>query len=195
MKEIDVNKTAIKIIHADGFFPPGEAEACCAVVDGLQYVEKPYGQEIEKFSIVLPGIEPIFSKMLGEEVIVDKQISGVFRKPIRFIHFEHFDTLKEWCFIVALQKTTFNIYHHVKDIRYNDYGQVDAKTALDGWQFNYGNFFEWDVVTNIILEANQGVFFRPWCFHSLEDGVIQYYRLLPKDSTIVEVNKLENKDD
>lgn len=178
-KDIGVNKAAIKLIHADGFFPPGEAEACCSVVSTLQFTEKDYGGEIENFSIVLPGIDPIFSKMLGEEVIVDRTCSGIFRKPIRTIHFESFDTLDEWCFVIALERTTFNIYNHVKDIRYNEVANVDARSALDGWKFNYQNLFEWDVTTNVLLEPNQGVFFRPWMFHSLENGVIQYYRLLP----------------
>jgi len=39
---------------------------------------------------------------------------------------------------------------------------------------------EWDVCVNIRLEANQGVIFRPWLFHSIEDGLVQYYRLLGK---------------
>lgn len=183
-----VKKAAIKLIHADGFFPPGEAEACCDVVSTLQYVEKDYGGEIENFSIILPGIDPIFSQMLGEQVVVDRKTSGVFRRPIRIVHFESFDSLDEWCFIVALERTTFNIYNHVKDIRYNPVAEVDARTALDGWQFNYRNLFEWDVTTNILLEPNQGIFFRPWIFHSLENGVIQYYRLLPANQQLPDEN-------
>lgn len=180
-KDYDVNKAAVKLIHADGFFPKGEAEAAWAVVHNLPFAERDYGGEIENFNLVLPGIDGVFSQMLGEEIEVDRPRSGIFRRPINcIVHFESFDSLNEWCFVVALERTTFNIYHHVKDIRHNDYGQVDAKTALDGYEFNYRNFFEWDVVTNVILEANQGVFFRPWCFHSFEDGVVQYYRLLSK---------------
>lgn len=180
-KDIPVNRAAIKLIHADGFFKSGEAEQCWAVVDNLQYVEKEYGLEIPNFNLVFNGMEPIFSKMLGEPVNIDHKNSGIFRKPQNhLIHFESFDDVNEWRFVIALEKTTFNIYHHVKDIRYHDIGEVDAKTALDEWKFNYRNLFEWDVVTNVILEANQGVFFRPWCFHSFEKGVIQVYRLLPK---------------
>jgi len=42
------------------------------------------------------------------------------------------------------------------------------------------NLFEWDVCVNIRLEQNQGVIFRPWLFHSVEDGIVQYYRLIGK---------------
>lgn len=176
-----VNKAAIKLIHADGFYPKGEAEAAWGVVHNLRFQPKNYGDEIENFSLVLPGIDEIFSKMIGEELEVDRSVSGVFRRPYNgLIHFEHFDQPNEWCFVIALEKTTLNIYNHVKDIRKNPKIDVDAETALDGYQFNYRNMFEWDVQTNIVLKPNQGVFFRPWCFHSFEDGVINYYRLLPK---------------
>jgi len=38
---------------------------------------------------------------------------------------------------------------------------------------------EWNIETNVVLEENQGVFFRPWMFHSLDEGkLVQYYRLL-----------------
>lgn len=178
-KDLQVNKAAIKMIHADGFFKAGECEAMADVVRGLQYVEKDYGKEIENFSIVLPGIDPVFSKMLGEEIEVDRKCSGIFRKPIdNVVHFEHFDSLNEWCFVVALEKNVLNFFHHLKPG--GKYGEVDAKTAIDGYQFNYRNLFEWDIHTNILLEPNQGVFFRPWMFHSMQDGIVQYYRLLSK---------------
>lgn len=178
-KDIPVNKAAIKMIHADGFFKPGECEAMAATVRGLRFVEKSYGKEIENFSIVLPGIDPIFSKMLGEEVEVDRTSSGVFRMPIdNVIHFEHFDSLDEWCFVVALERNTLNLFHHLK--KDGEYGEIDAKTVLDGHEFNYRNMFEWHMHSNILLEPNQGVFFRPWLFHSLQDGIVQYYRLIKK---------------
>lgn len=181
--DLAVNKAAINLIHADGFFKPGEAEACWAVVATLPFVQKDYGLEIENFTLVLPGIDPIFSKMLGEEVVVDRKSSGVFRKPMNIVHFESFESPNEWCFLIALEKTTFNIYHHISNPGFGDAGTVDARHALEGWKFNYRNIFEWKIVTNIVLEPNQGIFFRPWCFHSCEDGVVQYYRLLPKDPT------------
>lgn len=178
-EDIQVNKAAVSLIRADGFFKPGESEAMASVVRGLNWTEKIYGQEIENFSIILPNIAPVFSKMLGEEVEVDEKHSGVFRKPMdNIVHFEHFDSLNEWCFVVALEKNTLNFFHHLK--KDGAFGETDAKTVLDGYQFNYRNLFEWDLHTNILLEPNQGVFFRPWLFHSLQDGIVQYYRLIGK---------------
>jgi hypothetical protein len=176
--DISIRKSFIKLIHADGFFPNNDAELLFHNVKDLTFASTPYGLEIPGLSIIFPDINIVFSKMLGENIEIDKSRSGVIRKPMHIIHFEDFVDLNEWCFIIALEKTTFNIYQHVKDIRHNDYGLVDAKTALDGHQFNYLNLFEWDVVTNVVLERNQGVFFRPWCFHSLQNGLVQYYRLL-----------------
>lgn len=165
-----------KLIHADNFFKDDETQRLLAISRGLNFVEKEYGEEVENFNLTFPGLDPIFSKLVGEEVIVDEKRSGIFRKPVNCqIHFESFDSLKEWCFIVALEKTTFNLYNHLEK-----FGAVNARSALDGYKWNYKNLFEWDYYANILLEPNQGVIFRPWLFHSLENGVVQYYRLIGK---------------
>lgn len=168
----------VQLIQANSFFPPGDAERYAKIVNNLNFTETPYGLQIPDFSMIFPHMEPMFSRVLGERVVIDSKRSGVFRKPDEVIHFEEFDSLNEWCFIVALEKSTFNIYHHLADKGMGEYGKIDAKTVLDGWQFNYRNLIEWDYHTNILLEPNQGIFFRPWIFHGLERGLIQYYRLL-----------------
>ena len=183
-KNFDINRTAIKIIHADGFFPKGEAESLCSVVRDVQYVEQEYGVEIPNFNLILPDIHLVFSKILGEQVVVGRLRSGTIRRPYNgMIHFESFNDPSEWCFILALEKTVLNIYKHVEDIRYGEFGKSDSQNVLEGYQFNYHNLFEWDVTHNIILECNQGVFIRPWVFHSLQDNLVQYYRIIPIDSS------------
>lgn len=164
----------VKMLHADGFFPAGDVENCVAAVKDMRFTEKEYGYELDHFNMVLGGLEPILSKVLGERVIVEHSRSGIFRKPFNnIIHFEDFDSLNEWCFIVALEKNTLNLFHHK-----NKSGETDAKTALEGYQFNYRNLFEWDLHTNVLLEPNQGVFIRPWVFHTLDSNLVQYYRLV-----------------
>jgi hypothetical protein len=165
-----------KLIHADNFFIPEEAERLSIIGKNLNYVEKEYGLEIDNFNLTFPGLDDTFSKLVNEEVMVDEKRSGIFRKPLNCqIHFESFDTLNEWCFIIALERTTFNLYNHLES-----YGVINARSALDGYKWNYKNMFEWDYYANILLERNQGVIFRPWLFHSLEDGLVQYYRLVKK---------------
>ena len=172
------NRAMVKLIHADGFYNEEEVKKFKYIVGGLQYTEKPYGHEIENFNMIQRGLEPIFSRVLGEKVVIDQKRSGLFRRPKQFVHFEDFETLNEWCFVIALEKTTFNMFHHLKD-GIGESGDVDAKSALDGWQYNYRNLMEWNIETNVVLEENQGVFFRPWMFHSLDEGkLVQYYRLL-----------------
>jgi acylphosphatase len=172
------NRAMVKLIHADGFYNEEDAKRFKYVVGGLKYTEKDYGYEIENFNMIQRGLEPIFSRVLGEKVIIDQKRSGLFRRPKQFVHFEDFETLNEWCFVIALEKTTFNMFHHLKD-GIGENGDVDAKSALDGWQYNYRNLMEWNIETNVMLEENQGVFFRPWMFHSLDEGkLVQYYRLL-----------------
>lgn len=190
-KDFDINRTALKMVHADGFFPEGEAEALCAVCRDLQYVEREYGYEIPNFNLVLPDIHLVFSKILGQDVVVDHKRSGIVRKPHNgMIHFESFTTPDEWCFILALEPNVLNTYNHVEDIRKGSLGKVDSKHVLEGYQFNYRNLFEWDIANNVSLTCNQGVFIRPWVFHSLQDGLVQYYRILPKylEETLSETN-------
>lgn len=171
-------RSMIKLIHADGFFSEQGAIEYCNVANSLPFTKKHYGYEIENFNMILSGLEPVFSKVLGERVVIDPNRSGVFRRPIRnTIHFEDFRTLNEWCFIVALEKTTLNLWHHIKDHGDGELSPIDAETALDGIDFNYYNLFEWTIHTNIVLKPGQGAFIRPWVFRSLDDGMIQYYRL------------------
>lgn len=167
---------AAKLIHADNFFIPEEAKRLLTISKHLNYVEKEYGLEVDNFNLTFPGLDPIFSKLVGEDVVVDEERSGIFRKPMNCqIHFESFDSLNEWCFIIALERTTFNLYNHLEK-----FNVVNARSALDGYHWNYKNLFEWNYYANILLEQNQGVIFRPWLFHSLEDGIVQYYRLIGK---------------
>ena len=168
----------VKLIHADDFFPADDAHKLYMIASNLQFVEKQYGLEIDNFNLIFPGLDPVFSKVIGEEVTIDKDRSGIFRRPMNcIIHFEEFDDLTEWCFIVALEPTTFNLYNHLEN---GPLSKVNARSALDAYKFNYRNMFEWDVCVNIRLEPNQGVIFRPWLFHSIEDGLVQYYRLIGK---------------
>jgi hypothetical protein len=175
-----MSRKMVKLIHADGFFPNNDAQNLKNLADGLQFVEKPYGFEVPDFNLIFPDSESIFHKVLGERVTVDPKRSGVIRKPNNnAIHFEQYDSTEEWCFVVALEPTVINFWYHI-DPKENmgELGTPDARHALEGTEFNYSNLFEWKIHTNIVLETNQALFFRPWVFHSLEDGLVQYYRLL-----------------
>lgn len=178
------SRRMVKLIHADDFFPDDEATRLKNVVQGLNFVDLPYGKEIPNFNMIFPECETIFYKVLGERVIVDPQRSGVIRKPNHnAIHFEDFSSTEEWCFIVALENTTVNFWYHIDEKNWiGDFTSVNAKNVFDGFNFNYNNLFEWKIHTNILLEPNQCLFFRPWVFHSLQEGLVQYYRLMADNS-------------
>jgi hypothetical protein len=174
-----MSRSMVKLIHADGFFPNDDAQKLKVVIESLNFVQKPYGFELENFNMIYPDIESIFHKVVGERVTVDPERSGVFRKPNNnAIHYEHFESTEEWCFVIALEPTVINFWFHIdpKD-KMGELGIPDARTALDGTDFDYNNIFEWKIHTNIVLETNQALFFRPWVFHSLQDGMVQYYRM------------------
>jgi hypothetical protein len=167
-----MSRATVKLIHADDFFSEEDAKNIFFTIASANFVDKEYGKEINNFNLIQPGIDKVFSYIVGEPLIIDEEKSGVFRRPMNCqIHFESYEKPDEWCFVVALERSTFNVFQH----------KSGAKTALDGYQFNYKNLFEWDYTTNILLERNQCLFYRPWLFHSMEDGLVQYYKLLRKD--------------
>lgn len=174
-----MSRSMVKLVHADDFFPNNDANNLLLATKDMSFVNRPYGLEIADFNLIFPDIESIFYRVLGERVTVDPKRSGVIRKPHNnAIHYEQFDSPEEWCFIVALEKTTLNIWHHISDQTQGELSQSDYTNAMQGADFNYYNLFEWKIQTNIVLEQNQGVFIRPWMFHSLDDGIVQYYRLI-----------------
>jgi hypothetical protein len=175
-----MSRKMVKLIHADGFFPDNEATALKNLVERLQFVETNHGLEVANFNLIFPDSEQIFHKVLGERVTVDTKRSGVVRRPNHnLIHFEEFESSEEWCFMVALENTIVNFWYHLDPKgEMGELGTTDAHHAMEGYEYNYKNLFEWRIHTNILLETNQCLFFRPWVFHSLESGLIQYYRLL-----------------
>jgi hypothetical protein len=157
----------IKTITIDGFYTQEQAINISNVVWALPYQEKEFGKEIENFNMVPAGANEMFSKVLNTQVEVIEKESGVFRIPHLFIHFEPCDSALEWLFVVAIQESIFNIFEH----------KNGAKSAIDEVKHNYRNLFEWDLTVNYILHPGQGIFFRPWLFHSFNQGIIQKFRL------------------
>lgn len=175
-----MSRSMVKLIHADDFFPEQDVKNLANVVKSMQFVPCSYGYELPNFNLIFPDIEIILHRVLGERVIVDVDRSGVIRKPYNnAIHFESFESPEEWCFIIALEKTTINLWHHIDDVKKGDISKADSTSVFEGYNFDFQNFFEWKIHTNIVLEPNQAIFIRPWAFHSLESGTVQYYRLLP----------------
>lgn len=178
--QVPESRTMVKIIQADNFFVNDDATKLYHLANSLQWVDKEFGKEVDHFNLFTPGIEKTFRKVLHEDVIIHEETSGVFRQPMLIPHFEGFDNIDEWCFVVALEDNImFNVYHHL-DPKEEYFGQVDAYTALDGYRFNYRNMHEWKYAANYELNTNQAIFFRPWMFHSFSGGIIHYYRLIPK---------------
>ena len=162
----------VKIITVDGFFQQEDAIRLSNIAVNLQYEKFEYGHEIPNFNMVPEGANELFSTILNTNIEVDEDRSGVFRRPVSWIHFEGFDEPNEWVFACALHESTFNVFEH----------QSGAVTARDGYKFDYRNLFEWDLQINYVLKPGQGVLFRPWLFHSFDQGIIQIFRLREKDA-------------
>ena len=160
----------VKIITVDGFFTENQADELTTVTYNLQYEETEFGKEIPNFNLIQPDFNKHASIIFNTTIEVDETRSGFFRIPKQFIHFEGFDSSNEWIFVVALQKSIFNIFEH----------KSGSANALQGHKHNYNNLFEWDLTINYEIKPGQGVMFRPWLFHSFDTGLIQTFRITEK---------------
>ena len=165
----------VKLIAIDNFYSREEAQRLCGITYNLQYQQSEFGTEISNFNMVAPDFGDQLASLLNTQIEVDEEKSGVFRIPDQFIHFEPFDALRDWLFVVALQESVFNIYEH----------ETGTQTALEEYKYNYRNLFEWKLITSHILQPGHGVLFRPWLFHSFDSGQIQIFRLREKDANVL----------
>lgn len=161
----------VKLITIDGFFSQEEAIRLANITRNLQFVKFPFGEYIENFNMVPENCNELFSTIIDNDLIVDEDNSGTIIRPGFFIHFEDFKNSNEWVFVVALDQSIFNVYEHLSG----------AKSALDGTNFDYNNILEWDYQVNYVLKPGQGILYRPWLFHSFDNGLIQKFRLFNKE--------------
>jgi hypothetical protein len=160
----------LKLITIDDFYTQEEGYNLTKVILPLmQFERNDFGEDLPNFNMVPNDADEIFSKVLNTKIVVEKEKSGVFRKPemSSFIHFEEFESIHDWLFVVALDATTFNVFEHKSGVR----------NATEGYEFAYRNLFDWNLMANIILLPGQGVFFRPWLFHSFSSGLIQIFKM------------------
>lgn len=159
----------LKTITVDGYYSPEEAKNIEFSIFNNVFTPTEFGEEILNFNMVSKDADKLFSEVLRIPVKIKEEESGVFRLPDRgnMIHFESFNSLNDWIFSVAIQTSTFNLFEHKSGIT----------CALEKYDFNYRNLFEWDLTCNYILKPGQGIFFRPWMFHSFDSGLIQIFKL------------------
>lgn len=167
-----VNKSVMNYIHARDFFPEGDAENYKLAVQDLQYVPKKYGWEIHDFHMIFPDIDVLWGKMLGDILDIEEEESGIFRKPYPdVIHFEDFESLDEWRFVVALDDMEFKTFRHESGLK--NFLETDGNYQV----INFFNPEEWQRETSIIMKPNDAIFYRPWIFHSFSEGLLHYYKI------------------
>ena len=173
MKQNDnfkVNKSVLNYIHARDFFSKEDVEKYGSAINSLKFEPKKYGMEIPDFNMIFPEIDLLWGKMLGDFISIDEDESGVFRKPYKnIIHFEDFNSLNEWRFAVAINNNEFNTYRHKSGVQ----NAIEKYEDLD-----YFNPDEWERETNITMKPNDAIFYRPWVFHSFDNGLMQCYKIL-----------------
>lgn len=159
-------RLSVNLLKTNKFYSIDQINGLISTINLLPTYEMQYGYEIKNFHFIQPGLSLWLKRMLGENISLNEN-SGTFRKPFNFIHFEEFDSPEEWRFVVAIKPTIFSVFFHKSGV----------KSALEKYNFNYRNFLDWDYHTNILLEPGEGIFYRPWIFHSFTSEMIQHYQM------------------
>jgi len=171
-----VDRSVINYIHARDYFPKGEIEQLRPLVEDVSWVDKKFGKEMEHFNLIFKDIDVVLGKMTGDLVEIDRKNSGTLRRTLHeVIHFEDFEDLNDWRFVVSMDKNEFKTYIHKDGYKSMiDYikDESEEKPSLD-----FINKNDWEEEAMIKMNPNDVLFFRPWVFHSFQDGVLHYYKL------------------
>ncbi len=171
-----VDRSVINYIHARDYFPKEEVDRIAPLIQDVHWEEKKFGQQMVNFNLIFPNIDLIMGKMVGDLVEIDKPNSGTFRKTLHdVIRFEDFGDLNDWRFVVALEDNEFKTYIHKDGYKsFLDYikGESEEKPLLE-----YFNKEHWEEEAIIKMKSNDVLFYRPWLFHSFQDGILHYYKL------------------
>jgi hypothetical protein len=158
----------LNFIHTSNFYRNEQLTGLVDMSYNLNYVPDEFGHSSQDFYYVQPDAEKLFSEVLHSKVVIS-ETSGKFYRPANGIHFNSFNNPTAWKFVVAIERSMFTMFYH----------KSGAKSALEGIDFNYNNMFEWDYQTNILMEPGQGLFYRPWMFHSLDcHATVQMFDLI-----------------
>lgn len=169
----------LNFIHTSNFYNTEQVRGLEAVTRSLKYQPADFGMITTDFSYIQPDAIKTFSEVLNTRVSITEN-SGYFYQPDTGIHFNTFKNFTEWKFAVAIQPTIFTMFYH----------KTGATSALENYNFNYNNMFEWDYQTQILMEPGQGLFYRPWMFHAFSaPSVIQMFDItespVPVSKTIL----------
>lgn len=171
-----VNRSVINYIHARDYFPHDEVHKISPLVKDVSWSDKKFGKEMDHFNLIFPDIDIVLGKMVGDLVEIDRPHSGTLRKTLHeVIHFEDFEDTNDWRFVVAVEDNEFKTYIHVSGYKsVLDYikDESEEKPIMD-----YLNPEEWEIETTIKMKPNDVLFYRPWIFHSFQDGILHYYKL------------------
>jgi hypothetical protein len=171
-----VNRSVINYIHARDYFPEHELDELRTWLGGTYWEDKKFGQELRNFNLIFPDIDLVLGKMIGDIIEIDKPNSGTIRKPLKdVIRFEDFEDLNDWRFVAAIEDNTFITYNNLKG--YKTFLSYIKDTSEEKPSLDYFNGEDWEIESVIKLKPNDVLFYRPWVFHSFDEGMLHYYKL------------------
>jgi hypothetical protein len=171
-----VNRSVINYIHARDYFPHDEVHNISPLVQDVHWIDKKFGKEMENFNLIFEDIDIVLGKMVGDLVEIDRPNSGTLRRTVHeVIHFEDFEDTNDWRFVVAVDDNEFKTYVHTSGYKSMlDYLKDESEEKLE---LNWFDPEQWEQETTIKMKPNDVLFYRPWIFHSFQEGILHYYKL------------------
>lgn len=152
-------------IHVENFYQ--NAQEIFDIASKLQYKREIFGLEIKDFYLVPQGIDDALSDIIGKKIQLSPT-SGLFRRPLPFIHFENFTDKSVYVGIVALEDTKFRTYRHKELDTYDVFKITDD---VEKWiKDNCFDETKWQIISEITLKAGNLILTKPWDWHSLEEN-------------------------
>lgn len=166
-------KNILNFIHTLNFYTDEQLSGLTTFARELTYQPSEFGS-MSTLAYCQSDHEKTFSSVMNTPITIHPD-SGNFYRPNTGIHFNTFENFNMWKFAVAIEPTIFTMFYH----------SSGAKSALDGVNFNYNNMFEWEYQTQIMMEPGQGLFYRPWMFHSFASGsIIQKFDIVEQPNKV-----------
>lgn len=151
-------------------------DTIASIVSDSNMTPTTFGLEKEHFNYIQPLFEERIKTFLGENYLyVNKNSSGVFRKPYPFLHFEDHSEKTRWVVITAIKPTTISFYKHIRTESENIYS-YDTET-LEEFIPESINPSNWVLLNLITLRPNDSIIFPPQHWHRIESELIQVFYL------------------
>lgn len=148
------------------------------ILSSLDFKSNSHGDEIINFNMISQGIEEVFKKLTDSTIVIDKEKSGICRKPHPMIQFEDFGPQTSWVAFVALEPNVVKTWKHIETGAKTVFSVADSPESVGEFiNNNCSDETKWETFATINMDAGDLVLIKPWTWHSLEKKLVKVFYL------------------